>query len=127
MRARLLLGLLLGASACAGSYRTGIGYTSEVGVAPSAYEHYIRGRIASDRGDHDTAIAELRMASACAPDEIEPRIAVGDELLAAGRFDAARGEAVFAVHEWPKDAEAWRLMGRVLAAGTDVAGAAQAF
>jgi tetratricopeptide (TPR) repeat protein len=125
MRLCLLLGALL-ATACAGSYRSGIGYGGEPGITPSAYEHYIRGRLAAEDGDHDTAIAEMRMAAASAPDQAEPRLAVGEELLAAGRLDAANHEAAYAVDTWPKDAASWRLLGRVRAAGTDVAGAVKA-
>jgi tetratricopeptide (TPR) repeat protein len=134
MQARRVPGSVLGlilivgtGAACAGSYRTGAGYAGDPGIAPTAYEHYIRGRIAADRGDHDTALAELRMAAAAAPDEVEPRVAVGEELLSAGRFDAALTEAGVAVREWPRDPAPWRLLGRVRAAATDVAGAAQAF
>src|SRR5215471_2251160 len=94
----LVMGFL--ATACAGTYRTGVGYGGEPGIAPSAYEHYIRGRLAAEQGDHVTAIAELRMASASAPDQPEPRIAVGEELLAAGRMDDARAEAGDAIGKW---------------------------
>jgi tetratricopeptide (TPR) repeat protein len=119
--------LLAGLAACATSYRAGAGYGGEPGVAPSAYEHYLRGRLASDRGEHELAIAEMRMASAAAPDEPEPRVAVGEALLVAGRIDAANAEARDVVDVWPADAGAWRLLGRTRAATADVRGAAAAF
>lgn len=121
-----VLGAALFATACAGTYRTGVGYGGEPGIAPSAYEHYIRGRLAAEGGDHDTAIAEMRMAAASAPDQVEPRLVVGEELLAAGRLDAAQHEAAYVVETWPRDAAAWQLLGRVRAAGTDVKGAVKA-
>src|SRR5215831_2783672 len=123
----LLVTLAMSAAGCINRYRTGAGYGGSPGIAPSAYEHYIRGRLAADQGDHVTAIAELRMASASAPDQPEPRIAVGEELLAAGRMDDARAEAGDAIGKWPSDPRAWRLVGRVRGAWGDGPGAAEAF
>src|SRR5262245_43057345 len=116
----------LAAGGCT-SYRSGVGYGASPGIAPSAYEHYILGRLAAERGDHETAIAELRQASASAPEQSEPRLAIGDELLVAGHTDGARREASYAIREWPADPGAWRLLGRVRGASTDMAGAAEAF
>jgi tetratricopeptide (TPR) repeat protein len=129
MRVRTLLGLVLSVqlSACAGSHRAGSGYGNNPRFAPSAYEHYIRGRVASERGDHELAAAEMLMSAAVAPNEPEPRLAVVDELLAAGHVDAAQSEAAFAVASWPDDAGAWRNLGRVRSAAADIRGAAEAF
>src|SRR5215468_11231166 len=115
------------ATGCGNSYRTGVGYGGSPGIPPSAYEHYILGRLAAEHGDHEAAAAELRLASASAPEQPEPRVAVGVELLVGGHVDAARAEASYAVREWPTDAGAWRLMGRVRGAAGDAAGAAEAF
>ena len=129
MRARKLLGLVLSVSmaGCAGSFRSAAGYGTDPRFALSAFEHYIRGRVAAEGGNHELAIAEMRMASAVAPNEPEPRIAVIEELLAAGRVDAAQAEARYAVASWPDDGSVWRAFGRVRSAASDVRGAADAF
>jgi tetratricopeptide (TPR) repeat protein len=114
-------------TACAPGTRSGAGYGGEPGVAPSAYEHYVRGRIAAEDGSHDTALAEFRMAAAAAPDQAELRLAIGNELLDAGRVEPAQAEADAIVAAWPEDAAGWRLLGRVRAARSDPAAAVSAF
>jgi tetratricopeptide (TPR) repeat protein len=103
------------------------GYGAQVVTAPSAYEHYVRARIASERGEHDLAIAELRMASASAGSDPELRVALGEELLVAGLLPPAMAEATAATEAWPEDAPAWLLLGRVRVAHAEPWEAARAF
>ena len=89
-----------------------------------AYEHYIRGRLAVERGDHELAIVELRMASASAGGPVELRIAIVDEMLASGSLHDARAEAEDLTRDAPREAATWRLLGRARAALGDARGAA---
>jgi tetratricopeptide (TPR) repeat protein len=95
-------------------------------VSPTAYEHYIRGRMAAEQGDHQLAVVEMRMAAAAAGDDVELRVAVGEQLLAAGQLEAALAEAAATTEAWPFEPDGWRLLGRARAAQTDVRGAVRA-
>ena len=124
-----VVSVLLAATAC-GTARTTPPrhpYAVAPSVSPVAYEHYIRGRMASERGDHELAVIELRMAAGAAGDNAELHLAIGEELLASGKLADARAEAGDAADRWPFEAGAWRLLGRTRAAGTDLRGAVRAF
>jgi tetratricopeptide (TPR) repeat protein len=82
-------------------------------VPPGAYEHYLRGRLASVEGRHEEAVAEFRLAASMAPDQAEPRIAIAEELLREGRRDAARDEVAEVLRRWPREPEAWLASGRI--------------
>ncbi len=110
---RTLLVLCLTTAACASRPALrGSGTPDRPEIPPSAYEHYIRGRIAAERGDHELALIELRMASASADRPLELRVAIGEALMAAGRADEARREAEILCRDSPRAAVAWRLLGR---------------
>src|SRR5689334_12168274 len=96
-------------------------------IAPSAYEHYVRGRLAVEHGEHELAIAEFRMASAVAPDQPELRVAIGEELLSLGQLDNASAEGDAIVGQWPTEGLGWRLLGQVRAHRANLPGAIQAF
>jgi tetratricopeptide (TPR) repeat protein len=84
-------------------------------VSPQAYEHYLRARLAGERGESADAAAHLRIAIQAAPDERELRAALIDALLADGNLPEAAGEARAFVERWPDDAEGWEAQGRVAA------------
>jgi tetratricopeptide (TPR) repeat protein len=123
----LALAMALGACGRPAGERGTLPYAVTAAMPPSAYEHYIRARIASERGDHELAIDELRMATASAGPRAELRVAIGEELFAAGQLAAARAEAEAATTRWPAEAAGWRLLGRVRAAQAAVRDAARAF
>ena len=50
-------------------------------IAPAAYAHYVRGRIASYNRDFVTAIREFQLARRAAPDEPELRTALFEAIL----------------------------------------------
>lgn len=129
--ASILCGLALSVLAPACNRGTspskGLGYGGLIVTSPSAYEHYIRARMASENGDHEQAVVELRQASASAGSDPEIRVAIGEELLQCGLLPAARLEAEAATHEWPHDAAAWRLYAKVRAAQADPKDATRAF
>ncbi len=96
-------------------------------VPPAAIEHYLRARLASEAGDHDDAVRELRLAIAASPDDAELAIAAGEELLAAGHVEDARSEADRAVLRWPREVRGWRLLGLARQRLGDLVGARTAF
>src|SRR5688572_17101635 len=100
---RRILLLLLMASACRPSSRLSYADGHDGEIPPSAYEHYIRGRMASLEGDHKLAVAEFRLASAIAPDQPELRVAAAEELLAAGMTEHARQELALILKTWPRE------------------------
>ena len=87
----LILGILTIATACRPTQKQAV-WHRQPDIPPSAYEHYIRGKLASVEGDHRLAVAEFRLASAIAPDQPELRVSVAEELLAAGLNEHARQE-----------------------------------
>ncbi len=50
-------------------------------VVPTAYAHYIRGRLASYEHDYATAIREFELARRAAPDEPELTVALFEAIL----------------------------------------------
>lgn len=128
MRVSAIFLALLSLGACGTDrWGGGIGYGSRPSTSPSAYAHYLRGRLAIENADHDRAIDELRMATAAAPDEAELALSLAEELHAAGHAEAANAAAEALVRRWPEESTAWRLLGRIRAVSGDVAGAATAF
>ncbi len=119
--------LLLLVSACHPSNRLRYADGHTAGVPASAYEHYIRGRMAALDGDHKLAVAEFRLASTIAPDQPELRVAAAEELLAAGMTEHARQELRLILERWPRDAPAWVLLGRAHARAGDAAEAIAAY
>src|SRR5262245_49537745 len=123
----LLLILATATTACHPSRRLRYADGHVEDVPPSAYEHYIRGRMAALEGDHKLAIAEFRLASAVAPDQPELRVAAAQELLAAGMTEHSRQELRLILEIWPRDAAAWQLLGRVQARAGDAGEALAAY
>jgi tetratricopeptide (TPR) repeat protein len=120
--------LFLAVTGCASAFHRGPSpYSQWPEIAPSAYEHYIRGRLAVEHSQHELAVAEFRMASAVAPEEPELRVAIGEELLALGQLDNAGTEGDSIVANWPEHALGWRLVGEIRAHRADLLGAISAF
>jgi tetratricopeptide (TPR) repeat protein len=82
-------------------------------VSPYAYEHYVRARLASEDGDHDAAITELRLAATVAPDEPELAVAIAEEQILGGDDAGARMQLDATLKRFPSDGAAWQLSGRL--------------
>lgn len=121
-----LAGLVIGCGSPRSRYSL-VGSYGPVGPPPGAYEAYLQGRKASVEGRHDDAIAWFRQAAHEAPDELEPRVAIAEELMAAGRLEEARRETDELLRRWPQSSEVWKTRGRLFAHVGDVRGAVTAF
>jgi tetratricopeptide (TPR) repeat protein len=118
------LAVLLFVSACG----AGVGRRADYPrVSPQSYEHYLRGRLAAERGDHADAAAHFRIAIQASPDEPELRLALAEELVADSNLPEAAGEVRAFVERWPEDPDGWELLGRVASLRRDPQGAAQAY
>jgi tetratricopeptide (TPR) repeat protein len=82
-------------------------------LAAEAYARYLEGRLALYRGDYDRAVAQLRAASAAAPDEVMITVALIDAIYRTGAREAARDEVRAAQARWPHAPEVWLVAGKV--------------
>jgi tetratricopeptide (TPR) repeat protein len=94
-----------------------------------AIGHYLAARRAESEGDFPKASEELRLARVFDDDSAQIRAAHAEVLLRLSRLDEAEQEARRAVALDPEGeagADAWLMLGRILAHRRDVAGAAAA-
>ncbi len=82
-------------------------------LAPAAYAHYLRGRLAMLEGDYERAVTELQAAAAAAPDEAMIVVAQIDATYRTGAKARARDEVVAAEARWPAHPEIWLLAGKI--------------
>jgi tetratricopeptide (TPR) repeat protein len=92
-----------------------------------AYTYYIRGRKAAVEGKHHDAVRWFRAAVRLVPDDPSLRVALCEELIAAGDLDAAEQEITVLLERWPGDPDAWLVRGRLRSRRGDTAGAALAY
>ncbi|MBI4509749.1 MAG: tetratricopeptide repeat protein [Deltaproteobacteria bacterium] len=123
---RLLVLLVAGCVGCVGRGRPDVP-VAPLRIHPSAYEHYIRARKASIEGRHDEALLQFQRTAAFAPDEVEPRVAIAEELMASGRLHDARLHCEAILARWPREPLAWHLRGNIHLRQGDLSAAAAAF
>lgn len=109
---RLGLILLLGIATACGP-RAVARPTAPPPLAPDAYAHYLRGRLAVLEGAYDRAVVELRQAAAAAPDEAMIALALIDATYRTGRKTEARDAVLAAQARWPRQPQVWLLAGKV--------------
>jgi tetratricopeptide (TPR) repeat protein len=124
---RLAVVLVLSLAACLPARPPRTGAFGREPAPPAAYAEYIRGRAASASGEHAEAAVHFRAAARLAPDDASLRVAVADELLAAGELEAADAEAAALLSRWADEPDAWIVRGHVAARRGRLAEAGQLF